>query len=86
MSTRRVIVRVARNGGTTARVTLEHLRYCAHVVVLALHTCDFVKHTCDLNRNHGFKQNTTSVVEVASTLEKIASSDRKHVDTGILKS
>ena len=56
--------------GILAILALEYLRYCAQAVPLALHTCDFVKHTCEKNRKYGFTRNIASMAKIASTHEK----------------
>ena len=72
--------------GILAILALEYLRYCAQAVPLALHTCDFVKHTCEKNRKYGFTRNIASMTKIASTHEKIAYRNRKYGGAGILKS
>ena len=46
----------------------------------------FLKHTCDLNRKYALKKNIASMIQIASTREKIASSNRKYGGAWNLKS
>ena len=72
--------------GILAIFTCDILAICAHLVIFALHTCDFAPHTCDLNRKYGLKKYIASMIQIASTREKIASSNRKYGGAWNLKS